>query len=117
MKNFEKRHVSETNAFEREPCQPLLSQYLTTELRISNFSNLKFSENCEKKMKNIVFRKLQGFEQSILERRFAIPQISLTEPHCRDENFKFLFRLSKNGIFMLGVVFFIQSIFADRNSF
>ena len=40
-------------------------------------------------MKNVISRKLQGFEQSYLAAKFVIPESTLTEPHYRDGNFEF----------------------------
>ena len=39
--------------------------------------------------KNVISGKLQGFEQSNWEAKLATPESTLTEPHYRDENFKF----------------------------
>ena len=50
----------------------------------------KFSENFfEKNTENVISQKLQGLEQSYFETKFATPGKTLTEPHYRDENFKF----------------------------
>ena len=44
----------------------------------------------EKITKNIISRKLQGFEQSYFEARFAILDSTLTVPKYRVRNFRFL---------------------------
>ena len=43
----------------------------------------------EKITKNIISRKLQGFEQSYFEARFAILDSTLTVPKYRVANFRF----------------------------
>ena len=54
----------------------VLWQYPTTGLGISDFAkkiNITFLKTLKKNTKNVVSRKLQGFEQSYLEARFVIP--------------------------------------------
>ena len=72
----------------RPNLQPLrlLVQPPNYRLGISNFMRNFF----EKKItKNVISGKLQDFEQSYLEAKFLTPESTLTEPHYRDENFKF----------------------------
>ena len=63
--------------------------------RVGNFRFLKtnnilsFQKNFEKIIKNVISRKLQRIEQSYLEARFAIFEITLTGPNYRVENFSF----------------------------
>ena len=43
----------------------------------------------KKSQNNFIPGKLQGIEQSNREAKLATPESILTEPHYRDENFKF----------------------------
>ena len=54
-----------------------------------NFLTSVFFENFGENHKNVVSRKLLGFEQSYLEAKIATPKRTLTEPHHRDANIKF----------------------------
>ena len=63
--------------------------------RVGNFRflktkiNLSFLKNFDKITKNVISRKLQRIEQSYLETRSAIFEITLTGPSYRVENFRF----------------------------
>ena len=63
-------------------------------------NNLSLLKIFEKITKNVTSRKLQGFEQSYLEARFAIFEIFLTGPNFRVGNFRFCekksYKFSKN---------------------
>ena len=59
----------------------------------NNSSFLKIFENITK---NIISRKLQKIEQSYLEPRFAIFEITLTGPNHRVGNFRFCDKELKN---------------------
>ena len=61
--------------------------------------NLNFLKIFEKITKNIISRKLQGFEQSYLEARFAILDSTLTVPNYRVGNFRLL-KNNKNLSFL-----------------
>ena len=54
------------------------------------FCCLKFLKIFEKITKNVISRKLQGFEQSYLEARFAILESTLRGPNYRVGIFRFL---------------------------
>ena len=57
---------------------------------IFNFLTSKFFLKISQKIiKNVISRKIQGFEQSYWETKFATPESTLTKPHYRDDNFKF----------------------------
>ena len=51
-----------------------------------NFLTSKFFLNFGENKNNAVSQKLQGFEQSYLQAKFAIPESILTEPHNRVVN-------------------------------
>ena len=78
-------------------CNPMRvpSQIPITGLRSSKFWTFLtsifffFLKISEKIIKNVISRKLQGFEQSYLEAKIATPESTLTEPHRRDGNIKF----------------------------
>ena len=63
--------------------------------RVENFrflktnNNLSFLKNFEKITKNVISRKLQRIEQSYLEARFTIFEITLAGPNYTVENFRF----------------------------
>ena len=57
---------------------------------LKNNNNLRFSKIFEKFTKNVISRKLQGFEQSYLEARFAILESTLSGPKYRVGKFRFI---------------------------
>ena len=75
--------------------QPHESTLTDSNNRIEIFKVLEFFEHLiflkisEKIIKNVISRKLQGFEQSYLEAKIATPESTLTEPHHRDGNINF----------------------------
>ena len=60
-------------------------------LKVWNFLIYRFFfQTLDKIKKNVISRKLHGFEQSYLAAKIATPKRTLTEPHYRDGNFKFI---------------------------
>ena len=52
----------------------------------------------KKSQKNVISRKLQGFEQSYLKARFATPESTLTAPCYRVKKFKFEQKIEKQKV-------------------
>ena len=105
LKNFEKitkkRHISKTtknSAVILGGKQFVIFESTLTgrNYRVGNFrfsknhNNLSFLKIFEKITKNVIYRKLQGFEHSQLKARFAILDSTLTVPNYRVGNFRFI---------------------------
>ena len=101
LKNFEKtsylgNYKNLSSQIQKQDSQPPESTLTDSNNRIEMFKDWNlltyksFLKISEKIIKNVISRKLQGFEQSHLAAKFATPESTLTESHYRDGNFNFV---------------------------